>query len=56
MREGQSQLPEVVSQRKHFFFKFLKGETGHKGQRGIIGLPGQKVRKCDLLIWIRILD
>ena len=25
------------------FFPFLQGEPGRKGQRGLIGLPGQKV-------------
>lgn len=32
------------------FFSFLQGEPGRKGQRGLIGLPGQKVENVMRLL------
>lgn len=32
------------------FFSFLQGEPGPKGQRGLIGLPGQKVENVMRLL------
>ena len=31
-------------------FSFLQGEPGRKGQRGLIGLPGQKVENVMRLL------